>query len=71
MFLFYIRIYVKILPFERISKTLIIEENKISICSERKVVDNFYTIGVTIIAFHQLFVIISTSYPATFSIILK
>ena len=28
--------------FERISKTLITEENKIIIRSERKVVDNFY-----------------------------
>ena len=36
--------------FERISKTLITEENKIIIRSERKVVDNFYTIGVTIFA---------------------
>ena len=48
MFLFYIRINVKILRFERISKTLITEENKISICSERKEVDNFYTIGIII-----------------------
>ena len=44
--------------FERISKTLITEENKIIIRSERKVVDNFYTIGITIITFNQLFVII-------------
>ena len=50
MFLFYIRIYVKILRFKRISKTLITEENKISICSERKVVDNFYTIGITVLS---------------------
>ena len=57
--------------FERISKTLITEENKIIIRSERKVVDNFYTIGITIIACHQLFIIISASYPATFPIILK
>ena len=54
--------------FERISKTLITEENKISICSERKVVDNFYTIGITIIAFHRLFVIILVSYTATYLI---
>jgi len=50
MFLFYIWIYVKILRFERIFKTLITEENKISICSERKVVDNFYTIGITVLS---------------------
>ena len=36
--------------FERISKTLITEENKIIIRSERKVVDNFYTIGIAIFA---------------------
>ena len=36
--------------FERISKTLITEENKIIIRSERKVVDNFVTIGIAISA---------------------
>jgi len=57
--------------FERISKTLITEENKIIIRSERKVVDNFYTIGVTIIACHQLFINNFSILPSTFPIILK
>ncbi|SDA41488.1 hypothetical protein SAMN02910315_00428 [Methanobrevibacter millerae] len=47
-------------------KTLITEEKNIIICSERKVVDNFVTIGITIIACHQLFIIISASYPQLF-----
>ena len=52
-------------------KTLITEEKNIIICSERKVVDNFVTIGITIIACHQLFINNFSILPSTFPIILK
>ena len=32
-------------------KTLITEEKNIIICSERKVVDNFYTIGIILLVY--------------------